>query len=267
MIVALVALVLAHGSDGNAHHPKATYLGNAGVLITNGDTKIVFDPLYRELFDRYEPVPPELEAKLFAGAPPFDGLDAVFISHHHRDHFSPKLIQRLLRSRQDLHLVAPRQAVRALVNSERFLGRVHPIDLNYGDAPVRFSIGTVNVDAVRVPHRGWPKYRSVENIVFRVTLNGAATVTHLGDADSRPQHFPAGQWESLTIDLALPPHWFFESSWGRGILKDRIKARHSVGVHVPARVPDAPAQRAPAYRDVDLFTSPGETRRIDTAPR
>ena len=69
--------------------PTAQYLANAAVLVTNGGTKVVFDPLFRNDFGSYERVPASMERALFAGEPPFDGLDAVFISHYHEDHFRP----------------------------------------------------------------------------------------------------------------------------------------------------------------------------------
>lgn len=263
-IALLVAsTALAHGDHGEAPPAgEALYLGNAGVLAGAGETKVVFDPLFRETFGRYQSVPPELEAKLFSGAPPFDDLDAVFVSHFHADHFSLALMGKLLDARSDLHLFAPRQAVRVFAKTGRFGERLHPIDLDYGDAPARFVLGDVTVEAHRVPHRGWPKYKTVQNLVFKVTLNGRSTVVHLGDADARIEHFPAAHWSDQGIDLALPPYWFFDSQLGRTVLHDRLLARKSVGIHVPTRVPEDPSKRVRRYRAVDLFTRPGEVRTL-----
>ena len=66
----------------------AQYLANASVLVTTGDTKAVFDPLFRNDFGQYALVPAQMERALFDGTAPFDGLDAVFVSHYHEDHFS-----------------------------------------------------------------------------------------------------------------------------------------------------------------------------------
>ena len=40
---------------------QAHYLANAGVLITNGETKVVFDPLFRNDFGTYQLLPEALE--------------------------------------------------------------------------------------------------------------------------------------------------------------------------------------------------------------
>jgi len=65
--------------------------------------------------------------------------------------------------------------------------------------------------------------------------------------------------------MAFPPYWFFSSAQGPGILKNRIKPGHSVGVHVPVSISKAPSLRLQALRDVDLFTEPGEVRDIPLA--
>ena len=38
-------------------HATAQYLANAAILVTNGGSKVVFDPLFRNDFGSYERVP------------------------------------------------------------------------------------------------------------------------------------------------------------------------------------------------------------------
>ena len=92
-------------------HATAQYLANEGLMVTHNQTKILFDPLFRNSYGQYLLLPDDMEAALFAGEPPFDGIDAVFISHYHGDHFSPADILRLLKSQPGIHLYAPSQAV------------------------------------------------------------------------------------------------------------------------------------------------------------
>src|SRR5262245_44161225 len=149
--MATLAAVLAAGckTRGDSSPPlesgaKAHYLANEGVLIVSGETRIVFDPLFRNGFDTYRLLPPELERALFAGAPPFTGLDAVFISHYHEDHFSPADILRLLRERPEIRLYAPAQAVNEIrklaPDANDVFSRVTEIRLAYKDAP--FTVET-----------------------------------------------------------------------------------------------------------------------------
>lgn len=250
--------------------PTAQYLANASVLVTRGDTKVVFDPLYRNDFGQYRLVAPDTERALFDGTAPFDGLDAVFVSHYHEDHFSAVDVLRLLETRPGLQLFAPAQAVAGMreVSSERLVAlgsRVHAIALAYQDAPVTLEQGALVVEAVRIPHSGWPsRQQQVENLAFRVTLDGATTVVHLGDADASDAHFARDDayWHRRRTNVAFPPYWFFASDEGRQVLQRRIAAAQSIGVHVPAKVPSQSDQRPPELREVELFTTPGDVRPI-----
>lgn len=268
-LLATLGLLLATTAT-MAQEARAYYIANEGIMVTRGETKILFDPLFTNDYGQYRLPPPALEAALLAGRAPFDGVDAVFISHYHGDHFSASAILRLMLAQPGLRLYAPMQAVltlRAEPGGERtdLLSRVTAVSLAYGDAPVTLAMAGLEIEAVRIPHSGWPTGRvEVENLAWRVTLNGATTIVHLGDADPNDQHFAldAEYWARKRPQMAFPPDWFLDSSAGQQILRDRIRAQRNVGIHVPAAVPGDPLLRAPHLRAHDLFTTPGETRRI-----
>jgi L-ascorbate metabolism protein UlaG (beta-lactamase superfamily) len=277
--LSVIAAILAIGcrTRGDSSPPpepsaKAHYLANEGVLIVAGETRVAFDPLFRNDFDTYRLLPPELERALFAGEPPFTGLDAVFISHYHEDHFSPADVLRLLEERPGIQLYAPAQAVAQMReisreisgDDEGVFSRVTEIRLQYKDAPLVIEAGDLVVEAVRIPHAGWPDRQvDVENIVYRVTLDASTTVAHLGDADTTAAHFEndAGYWQRRTLDMAFPPYWYFDSADGRRVLEERLNAAHTVGIHVPLELTD-PSKRPAELARYDLFVTPGETRDI-----
>lgn len=257
----------AGAHDDDAH---ARYLANEGVMVAHGETKVLFDPLFNESFGQYRVVPDDVRRALMAGAPPWDGVDAVFISHYHDDHFSPRDMLELLSARDDVRLYAPEQAITALrevarVGDAVLFERVTSIALEYGDAPRQLEIPGLLIEAVRIPHAGWPSSQAdVENIAWRVTLDEQATVLHLGDADTKDLHFGKheGYWNRRLPHMAFPPYWYFLSDDGSRVLQERLRPAHSVGIHVPVTVPENAAEREPRLRNVDLFTRPGETRGI-----
>ena len=260
----------ADSSGSNTSVSRAQYMANEGLMVVQGDTKVVFDPLFRNNYGQYQLLPKEMEDALFSGQPPFDGIDAVFISHYHGDHFSPADILRLLKEQQGIYLYAPVQAVNGLrsvsgTNDEKIFERVTAVELAYKDTPVTLEMEGLLIEAARIPHSGWPNGRlDVENISWRVTLNETTTILHMGDADPNDVHFArdAAYWDKRHTHMAFPPYWFFTTSQGPGILENRIKPDHSVGVHVPVSIPQNPSLRPQELRDVDLFTEPGESRDI-----
>jgi L-ascorbate metabolism protein UlaG (beta-lactamase superfamily) len=255
----------AHESDARAH-----YLANEGVMVVHGETKVLFDPLFNESFGEYRLVPDEMRRAVVAGEPPWDGVDAVFISHYHDDHFSPRDMLAFLRARGDTRLYAPQQAVAAMRNvadraDEVLFERVIAIALEYGDAPQKIEIPSLLIEAARIPHAGWPERQTeVENIAWRITLDNQSTVLHLGDADTDDVHFEeaAKYWDERLPHMAFPPYWYFLSENGLRVLRERLRPAHAVGIHVPVAVPENAADREPGLQHVDLFTRPGETREI-----
>ena len=270
LMLLLSGIVLAKGPGSTPEVSIAQYMANEGLMVVNGDTKVVFDPLFRNSYGQYQLLPKSMEEALFAGEPPFDGLDAVFVSHFHGDHFSPEDMLRLLKLQPGIHLYAPLQAVKGLravagEQNESLFKRVTSVELAYKDAPVTLEMEGLLIEAVRIPHSGWPTGRlDVENISWRVTLNETTTVLHMGDADPNDVHFErdAAYWDRGHTHMAFPPYWFFSSTGGNAILEHRIKVDHSVGVHVPVSVPAESSQRPVELRGYDLFTQPGETRVI-----
>ncbi len=245
------------------------YLANEGVMVKHAETSILFDPLFNNSYGQYQLVPSEMRAAIMAGKAPYDGVDAVFISHYHDDHFSAADVLQLMKSQTGIHLYAPTQAIVAMReiaadSDEQLFERVTGLDLAYGDSPVSIRTENLTIDAAYIPHSGWPTARTdVQNIVFRVALDGSSTVMHMGDADARIVHFAADEeyWEEEQVDLALPPYWFFASDDGREILESRINIRHSIGIHVPDKFSNP--ENVPAGLSLyDIFTRPGEGRRF-----
>jgi L-ascorbate metabolism protein UlaG (beta-lactamase superfamily) len=265
-----VMLVVVCSTAAGQETSTVQYLANEGVMITHGETKILFDPIFHYGPDTYQRLPQQMRAAIMAGEPPYDGVNGVFISHHHPDHFSASGLLELLRARTGIRLYAPAQAAAGMRQAaapadESVFDRVTIFDLEYGDAPVFVRTGSLLIEAIQVPHAGWPTARTdVQNIAFRVTLEDTSTVAHFGDADPRLVHFEQDEafWDERNIDLALPPYWFFLSEDGPGILEDRIHARHAIGIHVPAEFAEDRSTIPQELIGADIFMQPGEGRRF-----
>lgn len=57
-------------------------------MVVRSDSKILFDAFYADSYGRHMLVPDEITGSMLAGEAPYDGIDVVFVSHVHGDHFS-----------------------------------------------------------------------------------------------------------------------------------------------------------------------------------
>ncbi|MGB0907016.1 MAG: MBL fold metallo-hydrolase [Maricaulaceae bacterium] len=257
-------LSFAHDTHAKPTHADATYIANEGVLVTQGDLKIMFDPFFISGFGTYTEVPEKMLAAINAQAAPFDGVDAVFVSHVHRDHFDAGAMFAYMKTNTTANVFLPEkgaQQLRELADEDdTILERLIPFALDEGSPPKQISKDGITVDAVRIPHAGYPSgRRDINNILFRVTLADGVTVAHMGDADVNDIHYAPYEdhWEKTSVDHAFPPYWYFGSQEGFDILKDRVRVKAATGVHVPINVPTGLARSG-----FDYFSKPGEARII-----
>ena len=262
ILILIIASFVSLNSFSHDHKASATYLGNEGIMITNGQNKILFDPFFHNGYNNYQLVPEDIRTAIFNNKPPYNNINAIFISHAHGDHFAADDMLKYLKSNPKSKLIAPDQAVTkitALDGSESVINQIIEIKLNYKDKPRTIKMDNLLIEAVRIPHAGWPERAEVSNIVFRVTLNDSVTVMHMGDADPDDIHFaPYKQyWLKNTTNTAFPPYWFFSSNDGPIILSDRINANNAIGIHVPIKVPETLQMIDEKY-----FSKPGQHETI-----
>ncbi|MFT6990597.1 MAG: L-ascorbate metabolism protein UlaG (beta-lactamase superfamily) [Paraglaciecola sp.] len=249
-----------------AHQASIHYVANEAVLITNGDKKVLFDPFFHQAFGTYQLVPEDTKQAIFSGRPPFDNLTAIVISHAHGDHFAADEVLKYLLHYPNTQLIAPEQAVTeliALAGSDLILTQLNSVKLAFNQEPKTLEVAGLMIDAVRIPHAGWPGRANIENLVFRVTLknqDSSVTVMHMGDADPDDDHYLPykNHWQERVTDTALPPYWFYFTAEGRDILADILNIKKSIGIHVPIKIPTQ--LKSSGY---DYFSKPGEMRNID----
>lgn len=272
MIAGLIALNGAAWLETAQAHEigAARHIANEGILVSAGDTKIMFDPLALSGFGTYPEITAEDKAAIFAGEGEFDGIDIVFISHAHSDHFSAIDMIDYMSVQPSVRLVAPKQAVDLMqkedIWSDDLTARIDVLDLDYGHDAVQKNWGALSADIVRIPHAGWPdpKRASIQNMLYRVSLPSGATIIHMGDADPRAEHFTPYNdvWDAKDTHTAFPPYWFLTREGGQDILTNILHAKDAVGIHVPIKVPDDLKNSGASY-----LTVPGEIKPIHSAEK
>ncbi len=146
-------------------------------------------------------------------------LDAILISHAHRDHLDVASLRRLSGR---FPVIVPRGSGAIA----RRAGARHVIELDEGD---RVPVGSIVVEAVHAAHDGRRNPFGRPAVSLGYVLEGASRVYFAGDTDL----FPRMSALAGRVDVAVLPIW----GWGR-----RVPAGHLD----PARAAEAVARIRPA---------------------
>jgi L-ascorbate metabolism protein UlaG (beta-lactamase superfamily) len=191
---------------------ELTYVGHATVLIELAGVRLLTDPLLGDGI---------FHVRRRVTAPSIDDLgtlDAVLISHAHRDHLDRRSLRALA---PECPVVVPRGCATAL----RRDGVSAVIELDEGD---RVSVGGVTVEGVHAAHDGARHPFARANAALGYVLEGSRNVYFAGDTDL------FGRMSALAgrVEVAILPIW----GWG-----SRVPAGHLD----PARAAEAVARIRP----------------------
>ncbi|HEX6601068.1 MAG TPA: MBL fold metallo-hydrolase, partial [Solirubrobacterales bacterium] len=180
-----------------------TYVGHATVLIELDGVRLLTDPILRKRVGplvRHGPTPAEATGN----------VDAVLISHLHRDHADAASLRRLGRETQ--LLVPP--------GSRRFFERrgfLAVTELAPGNST---QVGTVTVTAVDAHHDGGRRRHARQAQPLGFLISGRHSVYFAGDTDL----FKEMEALAPGLDLALLPVWGWGPSLGPGHLDPKRAA-------------------------------------------
>ena len=248
--------------SAEAQSSSLHYLGNAGVMIRGNQSKILFDPFYHNHFGQYALVPDAIRERIFANEAPYDDVDAMFVSHMHEDHFDAADTIRYLQQNSGVTVFLPEQARKSMLTMPGFEAvkdRIHGVDRVLGQEALTIKLNELTIEAIYIPHAGWPNRSFVQNIVFRVSSADEFSVMHFGDATDELNLYETHEqfWQSRRTQIGLIPFWLALSDDGRTIINDLINVERNIGVHVPAR-------GYPALEELGLehLIVPGESKKI-----
>jgi L-ascorbate metabolism protein UlaG (beta-lactamase superfamily) len=241
---------------------EVTYIANEGVLIAAGRTRVLIDGLHRQYRPSYPFLPEPHRERIETAQPPFDDIDVVLVSHVHLDHFHPESVMRHLRHNPGATLVSSEQVVgelRALPDFAAVGSRVRMVTPPLKERTAA-TVGDLSVELLGVGH-GTERHASVQNLGHIVRLAGK-TLLHIGDASTEDASiFEAFHLDEAGIDVAFLPVWFLTSEEGAAIVRQHIKPKQIVAVHMPAGSPQrAASQIKERFPDAAAFTALLEKR-------
>jgi L-ascorbate metabolism protein UlaG (beta-lactamase superfamily) len=193
---------------------RLTYVGHATTLIELDGVVLVTDPLLRARMGHVRRIAPP--------APKLPDVDAILVSHAHRDHLDLASLRRLPAS---VPAIAPPAAAAVLARSGRDVTALVP-----GEAT---RVGDVEVAAVPADHDGRrvPLGSAQEAVGF--VISGSARVYFAGDTDV----FAGMRDLGGELDVALLPVWGWGPKVGPGHLAPTRAARAAALLRPRAAIP------------------------------
>lgn len=220
---------------------RLVYVGHATVLIEMDGVRLITDPVLR---NRVAHLRRRVPVDRGAAA----GVDAVLVSHGHRDHLD---LPSLARVDHGTRVLVPRGLGRLI----RGRGFTAVTELEAGEST---AVGPVEVRAFPVDHEGGRGPLSGPSAALGFAVHGSRTIAYLGDTDL----FPEMEGLVAGLDVALVPIWGWGPSLGRHRHMDPERAAEAVRRLAPrVAVPVHWGTFHPAHtgvrREPGFLTSPG----------
>ncbi len=215
---------------------QVTWIGHGTVLIELDGVRLLTDPLLRERvahLHRHAPLPP---------ASALDGIDAVLLTHLHRDHLDLPSLRQVGRA---VPIVVPRGGGRLLLR--RGFDSVREI------APgEEIALGSLRILATEARHHGGRGVVGARGPALGYVIAGSRRIYDAGDTDLFDGMRAIG---AGGLDLALVPIWGWASRLGPGHLDPRRAAQAlellrpgvAVPIHWGTYAVGPAARRPPRY--------------------
>ena len=242
---------------------EITYVANEGVLISSADGRVLIDGLHREYKPAYAFLPAAEREKIEAARAPFDKIDLVLVSHMHLDHFHPESVGQYLKHNPKAALVSSQQVVGEVEKNFKDFGAIRA-RVTAATPPLksRAAMGAAGIDfdVLGLGH-GTERHASIQNLGHVVRLGGKKLL-HVGDADTSAEIFGQFNLDEEGIDVAFIPYWFLLGSEGQAVVREHIKPKHIIAVHIPPSEAEKVAgQLKQAFPEAIAFTNMLEKRR------
>lgn len=249
--------------------PKAdveiTYIANEGVLISAAGKQVLIDGLHRNerSFSHYAFLPPAQREKIETAQAPFDKIDLLLVSHRHYDHFHAEAVGQYLKHNPKAALVSSQQVVGDITQNfkeyeaikARVMGVTPPLKER-----VDVKIAGIEFEMLGLGH-GSGSFREIQNLGHVLKL-GSRKFLHVGDVEFEPEIFEQFKLDQAGIDIAILPFWLLVEKNGQTIVREHIKPKHIIAVHLETlKAAKITSQIKAAFPDATVFTTMLEKRR------
>lgn len=239
---------------------EITYIGNDGVMISDGEKKVIVDALPGNL-SGWNPIANGVQPSIEGGTPPYDNIKAAMFTHAHSDHVSFTSVNTFLNANTSVALLAPPQVTAGINGSSSQIADLNLALHTHKDT----VISGIPIRIVRIKHfipQDGSNFNNVENYIFLIELGGKK-ILHIGDGDLSATNFSSLGLENEGIDVALIPTFNFSgqlTTTNRDVLLSMVAPKNIIGLHLFSSTPIAAVKAF--YPNAIVFTKSLETVRF-----
>ncbi len=223
------------------------YVANEGILIKSGSTKILLDAIHRRYKPEYSFTPDDTLEKIEAARFPYGDVNFILVSHNHRDHFDPESVALSLTNNSKTKLISSSQVVDEVLTAKKALDAAMKssendfasqlVTIKYSlknTETYEFEGGKIRFLSFLHANSKLPAYRDIQNFGHLIEIGGKK-ILHIGDADMFAENFASFDLKAENLDAVFVPYWFVLSKEGRDILRNGLKAKTIVAIHLPPK--------------------------------
>ena len=222
---------------------EITYIANEGFLLTSSTHKILIDGLFSEGYGAFSVPPKEVTDKIMNSEAPFDNINLLLLTHYHKDHCDPVLINNYLSKYKGVRFITNKPAIVFIDgNCFGFIGKKKQFDTMTPELNQSISktVTNVSVKALGLQHLSFYNKDSIDleetmfNVSFLFEMDGI-NIFHSGDIEksSLQEYLKHNKWTD-PVDVAFLYYGLLKS--GETDLKYILDILHPaciVVMHVP----------------------------------
>jgi len=229
--LAILLSFLSIGTILSQEKNQITYTGNEGVFIEYNAKHVLIDALHDPHSNVYDYTRKPYRLLMTDGKAPFEQIDLFLVTHVHGDHFDIDLTIDFFEKHKEAILVAPQQVIDTMGTLTTHLAaQFYP--LKGTDNGVMYAMDGINIQTFPLKHINPKKNGWIENMAYILDFEGLK-IMHMGDAAFLPENLSQIKKAiGKGVDYAILPYWFFETKENIAKVKQQIKAKKFIAVHV-----------------------------------
>lgn len=238
---------------------KVTYIANEGFLLETASNKILIDALFSEGYGAFQVPSKELTELIIAAETPFDSINLYLLTHYHKDHCDPELINKYLSKHKKVRFVTSKPSIvfidgncfGFIAKKKQFLMKTPELNQS-----ISVDIDNIFVKACGMKHLSMYKNDiDLEELMFNVAyffeVDGIR-VFHSGDIEMNDyQNYLAENNKIDPVDIAfLYYNMLKNGNSDLEFIRKTLKPKHIVLMHVPLKKVDEIAEKTKELKNV-----------------